>query len=177
MKPSQIQNLTKSAVVAAVYVVLTLAIAPISYGPIQFRVAEILNLLAFFNPVYIIAVTLGCFISNLNSPFGLYDVVFGTLHTFISVFLIWKSRRLITGSLWPALLSIIIALELNLVLATPVLETWFYVALSEIIICTLIGVPVIYLLHRSGFLRRYIMIPCFAKWPDSSQGNPAAAGK
>ncbi len=177
MKSSHIQNLTKSAVVAAVYVVLTLAVAPISYGPIQFRVAEILNLLAFFNPIYIIAVTLGCFISNLNSPFGLYDVVFGTAHTFLSVLFIWRSRRLITASLWPALLSVIIALELNLVLATPILETWFYVALSEIIICTLIGVPVVYLLHRSGFLRRYIMIPGFAKWPALNQMNTAAAGK
>ena len=49
MNNNRIRNLTVSAVVAAIYVILTLGIAPISYGPIQFRVSEILNLLAFFN--------------------------------------------------------------------------------------------------------------------------------
>lgn len=167
MKTTQIQHLTKSAVVAAIYVILTLGIAPISYGPLQFRVAEVLNLLAFFNPVYIIGVTLGCFISNLNSPFGLYDVIFGTFHTFVSLILIWKTRRLVAASVWPAILSFIIAYELMLVINTPFLETWFYVGVSEIIICTLIGVPVFHLLHRSGFLRRYIMAEGFTKWPAS----------
>lgn len=165
MNHNRIQNLTRSAVVAAIYIILTLSIAPISYGPVQFRVSEILNLLAFFNPMYIIAVTLGCFISNLFSPFGLFDVVFGTAHTALSLILIWKSRNLILASLWPALLSFIIAWELNLVLNTPFLETWLYVGISEIIICTVIAVPVFMALRQTGFLHRYIMAPGFSKWP------------
>lgn len=163
MRNNSVQTLTRSAAVAAIYVILTLAVAPFSYGPIQFRLAEILNLLAFFNPIYIFAVTLGCFISNLFSPFGLYDVFFGTLHTFLSLLLIWRSRRLFTASLWPAVLSFIIAWELKLVIGSPFWETWLYVALSEIIICTVIAAAVFMVLRRSGFLEKYIQAPYFDK--------------
>lgn len=165
MNHNHVQNLTRSALVAAIYVVLTLGIAPISYGPVQFRVAEILNLLAFFNPIYIVAVSVGCFISNLFSPFGLYDVLFGTLHTALALILIWKSKNLVLASFWPAILSFIIAFELNLVLNTPFLETWIYVGVSEIIITTLIAVPVFTILRQSGFLQRFIVAPKFNKEP------------
>ncbi|NLB23531.1 MAG: QueT transporter family protein [Clostridium sp.] len=165
MNHNHVQNLTRSALVAAIYVVLTLGIAPISYGPVQFRVAEILNLLAFFNPIYIVAVSVGCFISNLFSPFGLYDVFFGTLHTALALILIWKSKNLVLASFWPAILSFIIAFELNLVLNTPFLETWIYVGVSEIIITTLIAVPVFTILRQSGFLQRFIVAPKFNKEP------------
>ena len=168
MNQNRVQNLTRSALVAAIYVILTLGIAPISYGPVQFRIAEILNLLAFFNPIYIIAVSVGCFISNLFSPFGLYDVFFGTLHTALALILIWKSRNLILASFWPAILSFIIAFELNLVLNTPFLETWIYVGFSEIIITTLIAVPVFTILRQSGFLQRFIIAAEFNKWPKTA---------
>lgn len=168
MNHNRVQNLTRSAVVAAIYVALTLGIAPISYGPVQFRVAEILNLLAFFNPIYIVAVSVGCFISNLFSPFGLYDVLFGTAHTTLALILIWKSRNLVLSSFWPAILSFIIAFELNLVLNTPFLETWLYVGVSEIIITTLIAVPIFSILRQSGFLQRFIIAPEFNKWPKTA---------
>lgn len=157
-------DLAKIAVVAAAYSVLTLVIAPFGYGPIQFRFAEILNLLAFFNPIYIIAVTLGCFLSNLFSPFGIYDVFFGTLHTLISLILIWKSKRILTASVWPAIFSFIIAYELKLVLNVPFLETWLFVGLSELIICSVIAVPVMWLIHKSGFIREFIQDRNHRKW-------------
>ena len=62
-------NLTKkicqNGIVAAVYFVLTLACAGFSYGQIQFRVAEVLVLLCFFRPDFVLGVTLGCFLANL----------------------------------------------------------------------------------------------------------------
>lgn len=121
--------------------------------------------------MYIAAVTLGCFISNLFSPFGLFDVVFGTLHTFLSLILIWKTRHLITASLWPAVLSLIIAVELKLVLNTPVIETWLYVAVSEIMICTVISIPIYLMLKQTGFLPRYIISDQFDKWPVSKAAS------
>ena len=75
-------------IVAAIYAVATIAIAPIAYGPIQFRVSEILTLLAFINPIYIPGLVLGCIIANLFSPLGMVDVVVGSTATLISVYLI-----------------------------------------------------------------------------------------
>lgn len=164
MKPFNSQDLAKIAVVASIYVVLTLAVAPFGYGPIQFRFAEILNLLAFFNPIYILAVTLGCFISNLFSPFGIYDVVFGTLHTFVSLVLIWKSRRILTASLWPAVFSFIIAFELKLVINVPFFETWLFVGLSELIITSVIAVPIMWFINQTGLIRGFIQARQDDKW-------------
>ena len=66
MKKQTVRDLTHIAIVAALYVVLTV-VPPfnlISYGPYQFRIAEMFNLLGFYNRKYIIAVTLGCVIAN-----------------------------------------------------------------------------------------------------------------
>lgn len=167
MKKLSIHDLVKVSVVAAIYVALTLAIAPFAYGPIQFRFAEVLNLLAYFHPIYILAVTLGVFISNIFSPLGIYDMVFGTLHTLIALVLIWKSRSILTASIWPAVFSFIIALELNLAVNAPFLETWLFVAFSEILICTLIAIPVMYLIWRTGFIKRQIQDLSATKWRDN----------
>ena len=42
------QTLVQAAVIAAIYVVLTMIFAPISFGPVQFRVSEVLCILPFF---------------------------------------------------------------------------------------------------------------------------------
>ena len=59
-----INVLAKISIVAALYVVITYAIAPISYGPVQVRISEVLVLLAFFDKKYIISLTIGCLIAN-----------------------------------------------------------------------------------------------------------------
>ncbi len=79
-----VRDLTHIAIVAALYVVLTV-VPPfnlISYGPYQFRIAEMFNLLGFYNRKYIIAVTLGCVIANFFS-FNMIDVVVGSLSTLV----------------------------------------------------------------------------------------------
>ncbi|MBF0779588.1 MULTISPECIES: QueT transporter family protein [unclassified Granulicatella] len=72
-----------TALIAAIYVVSTLLLAPISYGIIQFRLSEILNHLLVYNKKFIVALTLGVFIANFWSPFALYDIIFGTGATFL----------------------------------------------------------------------------------------------
>ena len=86
MKKQTVRDLTHIAIVAALYVVLTI-VPPfnlISYGPYQFRIAEMFNLLGFYNRKYIIAVTLGCVIANFFS-FNMIDVVVGSLSTLVFV--------------------------------------------------------------------------------------------
>ncbi|PKK40635.1 Substrate-specific component QueT of predicted queuosine-regulated ECF transporter [Clostridiaceae bacterium JG1575] len=168
MKNRTVPQLTMAALIAALYVVLTYAFDAVSFGPIQFRLSEALNLFAFFHPVFILGVTLGCFLSNLPSPLGLPDLLFGTLHTFLSVLVIWKIRRITLASLVPALFSIIVAAMLSAILKLPLLETYFTLALSEVVICSIIGLPLMYVLYRSGFIPRFIMDPKDPKWKSTA---------
>ncbi len=75
--------LTQTAAIAAIYVVLTLLFAPISYGPIQARVSEALCILPYFTPAAIPGVFIGCFLSNLLGGSVPMDVIFGSLATLI----------------------------------------------------------------------------------------------
>ena len=78
MKKLTVRDLADIAIVAAIYVVFTITppLNAISYGAYQFRISEMMNFLAFYNPKYIIGVTLGCMIANFFS-FGLIDVTVG----------------------------------------------------------------------------------------------------
>ena len=95
MKNNLTKRLTRTAIIAAIYAVVTLVIAPFAYGNIQFRVSEVLVLLALFDPLYIGGLTLGCLIANLLGPNGPMDVIFGTLATFISVYAIYLTGKII----------------------------------------------------------------------------------
>lgn len=143
-------QLVKIATVAAIYVVITMAIAPIGYGPVQFRISEILNLIVFFNPMYGISLVLGCAFANLYSPLGIYDVVFGTLSTLLSVIFIAKSKNLFRASLWPSLfIPIIVGLELYILQGLPFIAMALSILLSEFIIMTIIGYPVFKVLSKN----------------------------
>lgn len=73
--------IVRAAVTAALYFVLTVSMQPIAFGPLQFRVAEALTLLPLIMPESVVGLTLGCLLANLFSPYGWYDIVFGTLAT------------------------------------------------------------------------------------------------
>lgn len=82
-----------AAVIAAVYVALTLPLAPVSYGPVQFRISEALTILPYFTPAAIPGVTLGCFLSNILMGAPLPDIVFGTMATMIGAFFSYRFRK------------------------------------------------------------------------------------
>jgi len=144
------KRLVRTAVIAALYALLTVALAPISYGNFQFRVSEILVLLAYFDPFYIGGLTLGCFIANLLGPNGTMDVIFGTLATFISVGAISLTAKyiknkasLVIASLWPTIFNgIIIGWMLNVMVGAPLWLTIGEVALGEFVVITIVGIPV-----------------------------------
>lgn len=128
---------------AAIYAVLTVAMAPISYGAVQLRLSEVMTLLAFVDPVFIPGLVLGNFIANLFSPFGLSDVVFGTLATFIAVFMMSKMKSMLIASFWPTIANgLIIGLELAIFTGAPFVSTALYVALGEFLVVTVLGYPV-----------------------------------
>lgn len=150
MKNLNLENMVKQAIIASVYVVLTLSIGGFSYGSVQFRYSEILNLLAFFNPINAIGVTLGVFISNFWSTLGVFDIVFGTLHTLVAMLFIIFSKNIWVASIWPTVFSFIIGFELSFLAGFGgFVEMTLGVMASEFIIMTLIAVPVFKILSKN----------------------------
>lgn len=94
---NKVQFMTQAAMIAAIYTALTVAFAPIAYGPIQFRISEALCVLPFFTPAAIPGLFLGCAISNgVGVAMGtsvLPDVVFGSLATLIGAAGSYAVRR------------------------------------------------------------------------------------
>ena len=79
----KVLRITQGAVIAALYVVLTLAFAPISFGPVQVRIAEALCILPMFTPAAIPGLFIGCLIANLIGGGIMLDVIFGSIATLI----------------------------------------------------------------------------------------------
>ena len=84
MPEMHIRKIAFAGVVAALYAALTVMIAPVAYGPVQFRVAEALCVLPFFYPVTAFGLFIGCLIANLLSPYGILDIVAGSLATLVA---------------------------------------------------------------------------------------------
>ncbi len=135
----QVLLLVKSSVVGAMYAAMTLFL-PFGYLGFQFRLAELLVLLVFIDKRYIYGLTLGCLVANLGSPLGPVDIIFGTLATFISLYLITKTKNLLIATLWPAIINgIIIGQVLYRVLALPLFLSMAQVFFGEFVVVTLMG--------------------------------------
>jgi len=81
---TNIRKIVFAGVIAALYAALTVAVAPIAYGPLQFRIAEALCVLPFFFPVAVPGLFIGCIIANLLSPYGMMDVVVGSIASLLA---------------------------------------------------------------------------------------------
>lgn len=83
---SKTSGLVKAGLVASLYIVFTMLVAPVAFGPVQFRISEALNFLGLYNRRYIYAVTLGVFLVNYLQ-FGVVDMVVGSSATFVFLWL------------------------------------------------------------------------------------------
>lgn len=148
MKPLKLtpKKMAVIAITAAIYVVLTLFLPFPAYGEIQFRFSEILNLLAFINPVFAPGIIIGCFIANLFSPM-LLDCIVGTLATAITMLCITKfSKNLFIASLYPTVFCVFIG---ALITFTGTQWTFFNFAFitatvmaGEFVVMTIVGYPI-----------------------------------
>jgi uncharacterized membrane protein len=144
------QRLIQGAVIASVYTVLTLLLAPISYGVMQVRVAEALTVLPYFTPAAIPGLFVGCLVANMLGPYGLMDMVFGSLATLCSALLSYRLRkRPGLVPLPPVLMNgMVIGSLLHYGYGVP-LSLWAcmgWVALGQAIACYGLGYPLLKIL-------------------------------
>lgn len=167
MKNLSVRRLVRCAVIAAVYVVVCLVLAPFSYGAVQVRVAEALCLLPVFGAEYIVGVTLGCFLANLLGS-TVVDVLFGTLATLLACLVTYKLRDIrvkglaIPASLPPVVFNMIIvgAFEITFFFSdgapTAMLAVFnaVTVGIGELISCTILGVALVKLIESNAGLNK-----------------------
>lgn len=144
------QKVVRVAVIAALYAVLTVALAPLSYGPIQFRVSEVLKIFVLFDPWLALGIGIGTLFANLASPFvGPWELIWMPFTDIAGGLLAYTIFRAL-GRRWAALPMLAYALTTGA--AVGLMLTVFQVggfwvlagsvAVSEVIIF-LAGLPLI----------------------------------
>ncbi|MCY9806557.1 QueT transporter family protein [Lentilactobacillus senioris] len=139
------QNIALPAMIAALYVAISLVLAPISFGAVQLRFAEMFNHLAAFNKRYIYSLILGCLIVNMFSPLGIIDIVVGTAGTLIGSTATYYLTRKTTKHLWWYMIAslcqipgvILVASELTIVNHIP-----FWLTLSSVFVGEMLSMAV-----------------------------------
>ena len=147
--------LVKSAVVAALYAVITLMLPSLAYGPIQLRLSEIMVLLVFYNRRFIPGLLLGCFLANFASEIAVFDVIFGTFASFLAFSFIIRQKNLFIASLFPALFMFIPAIGTYLLLdsSTAFIIMLVQFMISEFIVVSIIGFIIFKILEKNtGFM-------------------------
>ena len=144
MQGKKTRLMTESALIAAVYVALVLLFKPISFGAIQFRIAEALCILPFFSLSAVPGLAIGCLLGNFFSGAAMPDVIFGTFATLLAAILSYKLR---TVSKWlvclPPILANAIIVPFVLQYAYGVTDGYFFlfatVGIGEILAVGVLG--------------------------------------
>ncbi len=163
MNNKKIMYLVQGAMIAAGYAAATYvsALLGIAHGPIQFRFSEALTVLSVFSPAAVPGLTIGCILGNISSPFGIWDIVFGSLATLLAA-ISGRMLRKVTVKGLP-LLSIIMPVIFNALIVgaeitflMPTDEASFSafavaaleVGAGELAVCLAGGIPVFYALKK-----------------------------
>ena len=136
-------RIAQGAVIAALYVVLTMIFAPISFGAVQVRIAEIMTIMPLFTPVAIPGLFIGCVLANLLGGAIIWDVIFGSLATLIGAalgYLLRKNRWLVPI---PAIVAntviIPLVLRYGYLVDMPLYLLAIYIVIGEIVGCYVLG--------------------------------------
>lgn len=153
MSSKNTKLLVQAAAIAAVYVVLTMVFAPISFGEIQVRVSEALTILPFFTPAAIPGLFVGCLVGNILGGAILPDIIFGSLATLIGAVFSWmlrKNRYLVPV---PPIVSntviVPLVLRFGYGINLPIPMMMLTVCIGEVISCGVIGLILLFALEKA----------------------------
>lgn len=159
-KPISNKYLAQSGLIASLYAVLTVILAPISYGPIQVRVSEILTVLPFVTPAAVPGLFIGCMVANIYGGLGVYDIFGGSLCTLFAAILTQLLSRIriqLSAPLVPlppvVINSLGVSLYLHLLFRLPYWITVSYIAIGEFVACYILGgILLIIVFWKTNFL-------------------------
>lgn len=145
MRQKRVLFTTQAAMIAAIYVVLTIFISAfnLASGAIQIRISEALTILPAFTPAAIPGLFIGCLISNLITGAMLPDIIFGSLATLLGALGTYFLRKYKWAIPIPPILAnvLIIPWILSYVYGFPGSIPYFVltVGVGEIISCGVLG--------------------------------------
>ncbi len=153
MKNKKILFLTQAALIAALYVVLTLLSNALGLASmqIQVRFSEALTILPYFTPVAIPGVFVGCLMSNLLSGGALLDIVFGSLATLTAAVFTYLLRRFKWLAPIPPILSNTLIIPFVLKYAygiEPIWLSFITVGIGELISAGILGMLLLLTLQK-----------------------------
>ncbi|HLN90204.1 MAG TPA: QueT transporter family protein [Candidatus Binatia bacterium] len=156
------KDLALIAIYAALYAALVVVLGPLSYGPIQIRIADsLLGAVPLLGLAGVLGHTLGVFVSNIFSPLGPIDLL-NTIPSFAMSYFAYfvykrtKNDYTVIGTCltYSAVLGITVGLMLSYVLSLPLAPTITYVTLGNIVATVFIGWPLFKLLKKTGLFQR-----------------------
>lgn len=141
--------LVRAGIIAAVYVVLTMVLTPISFQAIQFRVSEALTVLPILFPEAVPALFVGVLVSNILGGVGLIDIIGGSLTTLIAAYVTYRYRKSIIAYLSPIILNaFLISAYLHAIFDLPYWLTVLSIGISEAVVVFAIGYPLVQFLQK-----------------------------
>lgn len=148
------RKIVRIAIIAALYAAVTIMLAPISYGPVQVRVAEALTILPFIFPESVVGLFLGCLLANVYGGLGVIDIVFGSLATLLAGYFTTKMPSIYLAPLPPVLVNaVVVGYILYYVVGAPLFITMVYVGLGQLLACYFLGLPLLFWLKRYNWDR------------------------
>jgi len=145
--------MVQAAMIAAIYVVLTIVFAPFSYGEVQVRIAEALTILPLFTPAAIPGLFVGCLLSNILGGCAMLDIIFGSLATLIGAYFTYLLRKKhpVLAPVPPILTNmVILPFVIRFAYGTS-LPMWLLalsIGAGEVISCGVLGLVLYAALHR-----------------------------
>lgn len=155
MNNRKVKMLTTSAIIAALYLVLTFIFYLTSFLPYQIRFAEALTVLPYFTPLAVPGLFVGCVLANIIGGNGMWDIVVGSLATLFSAYLTYKisfkkPKRKWLAPLPPVLVNAtVVGAMLSVLYEMPLFMTMLSVGAGQIIACYLLGYPLMLLIERN----------------------------
>ena len=159
MRDKRVLFMVNAAMIAAIYVVLTLIFAPFSYGEIQVRISEALTVLPYFTPAAVPGLFVGCLIANIMGGAILPDIIFGSLATLAGAvvsYLLRKNKYLVpVPPIIANMLVVPFVLRYGYGVESAIPFMMVTVGIGEIISCGIIGMILLFVLDRyKGILFR-----------------------
>jgi uncharacterized membrane protein len=151
--------LAQVGIIGSLYAVITIILAPISYGPIQVRISEALTVLPYLTPAAIPGLFVGCVVANIYGGLGIYDIIGGSLCTLLAAFLTSissKTKKPILAPLPPVLVNAFgVSLYLHFLFQLPYWLSVIYIGIGEMVACFILGYPLLrIILKKERFLER-----------------------
>lgn len=153
MKNQKILFMTQAAMIAAVYVVLTVSLSPISFSGMQIRISEALTILPAFTPAAIPGLFIGCLLANTFAGAVLPDIILGSIATLIGAvftYLLRNQNKLLIPL--PPIISNMILIPLLLRYAygvpLPIPVLMLSVGIGEILSCGVLGLALYFALYK-----------------------------